>query len=282
MSSVRRINASLASGALSHGPVTPEGKVRSAVNATHHALLARAATLGTENKEAFQAVVDAFNLRFQPVDPVKESLVEEMAVATWRTRRCWAMETRLVSDLAANGAAPGGVARLSAAYCELAASPGLPLINNLLQLQQNHKLPNEPNPIFEHPSERDPMSEPQQEPEPEPQLSPTCEASPSPTSSASELIPPISLGPHNLIQLQQNHKLPNEPNPISEHHSERDPVSEPQQEPEPKPRTATLPNARSPATPAPSVPDLIPPIPLGPPVPLPDPTDDPSSNTSRT
>ena len=115
MSSIRRINASRANGAFSIGPVTPEGKARSAANATHHGLLARAAVLDTEDAEAFQALLDAFLLKFQPADPVEEALVEEMTAYTWRMRRCWAIETRIVSDAANNCALPGAVASLGAA-----------------------------------------------------------------------------------------------------------------------------------------------------------------------
>jgi len=212
MSSLRRINASRANGALSHGPVTPEGKARSAMNATHHGLLARAAVLDTENHETFQALVDAFIRYFQPDGEVEHALVEEMAVNTWRTRRCWAMETRAVSDLAGNSAAPAGVAGLGAAYCELAAGPGLPLILRYEgRINQNY-----------HRALR------------------------------------------NLLALREKREIPNEPNPVSEH------ADEPPPEPEPP-----APAPAKPHPPAPSELELIPPIPIGPPVPLPDPTEDP-------
>jgi len=63
----------------------------------------------------------------------------------------------------------------------------------------------------------------------------------------------------NLLQLRQNSKLPNEPSPISEHPVE--PLPDPEPAPQPGPGFA--------------LPEIIPPIPLGPPVPLPDPTEDP-------
>jgi hypothetical protein len=165
MSSIRRIEASRANGALSHGPVTPEGKARSAANATTHGLLARTAVLDTESKEAFQALLDEFVLYFRPKGAAEYALVEELVVATWRTRRCWGIETRMVSDAAENCAVPGGVAALVAAYSELAGRPGLPLLNryesranhiyqralkNFFLLRQNQQLPNEPNPVSEH------------------------------------------------------------------------------------------------------------------------------------
>src|ERR1044072_6825725 len=95
MSSLRRIEASRANGARSKGPVTPEGKKRSAVNAMRHGLLADVLVLDGEARENFELLLDQHVDRLQPADGVEYALVEEMASAYWRLHRNWAIEKRL-------------------------------------------------------------------------------------------------------------------------------------------------------------------------------------------
>src|SRR5664279_6413781 len=58
MSSIRRILSSRANGARSIGPVTAEGKRRSAQNATSHGLLAHQIVMQDESPEGFEAVMN--------------------------------------------------------------------------------------------------------------------------------------------------------------------------------------------------------------------------------
>ena len=57
MSSLRRAESSKANGALSKGPVTPEGKRNSSQNAIIHGLLADCIVLPGESEECFEEVV---------------------------------------------------------------------------------------------------------------------------------------------------------------------------------------------------------------------------------
>src|SRR5579883_1380923 len=98
MSSLRRIRASQRNGRKSRGPKTPEGKARSSRNALRHGLLARCCVLESESRELFDDLFQQFFNRFQPVDEVEAALVEEMIAATWRLRRCWALETRSLDN----------------------------------------------------------------------------------------------------------------------------------------------------------------------------------------
>jgi len=98
MSSQRRIDASRANGRKSRGPVTPEGKARSAANSLRHGLLAKVCLLESESREVFDDLIDDFEARFQPIDEVEWGFVEEMIAANWRLRRCWAIENRMLDN----------------------------------------------------------------------------------------------------------------------------------------------------------------------------------------
>src|SRR5947207_5059715 len=93
MSSQRRIDASRANGAKSNGPTTPEGQQTSSLNALRHGLTANTVVLTNESKDRFDQVLDSYADHFQPQDEVEMDLVEELAVAKWRQRRAWAIET---------------------------------------------------------------------------------------------------------------------------------------------------------------------------------------------
>jgi len=170
MSSLRRILASRANGARARGPVTPQGKQRSSQNAIRHGLLARCIVMQNESRESFEAHLTQHVDRLQPADGVEFGMIEEMAAASWRMRRAWALETRMLDNAVAGGLAAGDLAagepdtidRMAAAFTTLAASPALGLmhryetrlhliyqrsLHNLLLLRA--VLPNEPSPISE-------------------------------------------------------------------------------------------------------------------------------------
>ena len=183
MSSLRRVLASRANGKSSRGPVTPQGKQRSSQNATRHGLLSRYIVMRNESHESFEALLQQHLDLFQPADDVESSMVEEMASASWRMRRAWALETRMMDNAVAGIAAGAGananegqpagdiVDRMAAAFSSLAATPGLGLmhryetrlhliyqrsLHNLLLLRA--VLPNEPSPTSEHSIEATPST----------------------------------------------------------------------------------------------------------------------------
>src|SRR5258708_8653591 len=90
-------DASRANGAKSRGPVTPEGRAKSARNSIRHGLRAKSIVLPTESKEEFQSLLDSYNVQFNPQTGVETELVEAMAVARWRLRRVCTIETNLLS-----------------------------------------------------------------------------------------------------------------------------------------------------------------------------------------
>ena len=105
-------------GALSRGPVTPEGKARSALNATRHGLCARTPVLDDgEDGVAFADLRAALLARWQPMDAVEAHRVEELAFAARREVRLRAVEDAVLARAGA-GAPP---------------DPGLPSFATLLR-----------------------------------------------------------------------------------------------------------------------------------------------------
>jgi hypothetical protein len=88
----KQIAASRANGAKSHGPVTPEGKRKSARNSFRHGLLAKAVVFEGESREQFAALLKAFCDELQPQTPIEDLLVQKMAVNHWRQERIWGQQ----------------------------------------------------------------------------------------------------------------------------------------------------------------------------------------------
>jgi hypothetical protein len=95
---VSKAVAARANGAKSRGPVTPEGRAKSSRNSLRHGLSAKSVLLPAESHEQFQLLLDAHIQQFHPANPVEMDLVEAMAVARWRLRRFWAIETSLLAN----------------------------------------------------------------------------------------------------------------------------------------------------------------------------------------
>ena len=87
MSKLTRSESSRINGAKSRGPVTPEGKQRSSMNAVKHGLLAKGICLNIEKTEVFEELLADFSTRFQPADNVELRLVEQAALAQFRYER---------------------------------------------------------------------------------------------------------------------------------------------------------------------------------------------------
>ena len=168
MSSNRRVLASRANGARSRGPVTPEGKKRSSINAIRHGLLANCVVLECEDPEIFRTLLQQHVDRLQPADDLEFGMIEEMVSAYWRMRRGWAIETRTIDKAMARQTTGDSLDRLVAAVSETKPGNMSPLLLNRyetrlhmmyqralhnLLLLRNAGIPNEPNPISEHDSE---------------------------------------------------------------------------------------------------------------------------------
>ena len=92
--SLSRSEQARINGAKSRGPQTGAGKARSAANANKHNLSGKGLIiLDTENDGAFQQLCQAFVDKFQPQDDLERDYLLQAAVARWRLRRIWRLET---------------------------------------------------------------------------------------------------------------------------------------------------------------------------------------------
>ena len=98
MRSQAQIEASRANGAKSHGPITPEGKQISSQNAVKHGLSARTVVLCHEDHALFEQLEQDYIDSLQPTTVLELHLVQRIAVAEWRMRRAWAVETALTDN----------------------------------------------------------------------------------------------------------------------------------------------------------------------------------------
>jgi hypothetical protein len=71
-------------GAKSHGPVTNEGKIRSAQNARKHGLFGAIRLQPPEDQEAYSELLEAYLAEYQPRNIFEHRCVREMVDAEWR------------------------------------------------------------------------------------------------------------------------------------------------------------------------------------------------------
>jgi hypothetical protein len=90
--SEKQTAAARANGKNSHGPVTPEGKLRSSRNSPRHGLLARAIVLEGESRDRFNDLVRQLNEALKPRTQIEHLLVGKMAASHWRQVRVWNLE----------------------------------------------------------------------------------------------------------------------------------------------------------------------------------------------
>lgn len=77
-------------------PKAPEGKAGASLNALKHGLFARDAVLPEEDRGQFLELLQALEAEHQPVGPMEEFFVQQLAAAQWRLRRLGRIETGLL------------------------------------------------------------------------------------------------------------------------------------------------------------------------------------------
>jgi hypothetical protein len=159
---------SRANGALSHGPVTPEGKAASSRNATRHGFRAKSVVIAGEDAEDCRQLRISYLARYRPADDVELWFVRQMVAAQWRQLRAEALEVAAFNLLL--GVLPSDP--LQAKILERTPDPDFyrrqaerqarlyqQAFNNLVKLRRHH---------------------PANEPEPEPACPPEAPSKPAP------------------------------------------------------------------------------------------------------
>ena len=94
-----QIIANTANAQLSTGPITPEGKARSAGNATKLGFYAKQAVLLTEeDHQAFENLTVAFRFELHPAGPVERALYTQIVLAAWNIERANRLEAAFAAD----------------------------------------------------------------------------------------------------------------------------------------------------------------------------------------
>ena len=98
MSSLPRIRASRANGALSRGPKTPEGKCRAAGNHCTHGFYSTCILLKSESPDHYAKFCQKFHDSLQPNTEQERQAVDRIAAAKWQLDRLHEKETRLLNQ----------------------------------------------------------------------------------------------------------------------------------------------------------------------------------------
>lgn len=95
--SERKASANRANAKRSTGPRTPEGKMRSRLNALRHGILAKAAfnaTIeGEERRAEFDELVAGLAQEYQPRTMTEHMTVQQLAGCYWKLAKVWTYET---------------------------------------------------------------------------------------------------------------------------------------------------------------------------------------------
>ena len=93
MATLNQIEASRQNGSLSRGPVTIEGKARSAGNAAKHGLFSNTVVLRNESSELYDEMAAQYLGECEPQTPRERDLVIQIVNANWQLARIGAIQT---------------------------------------------------------------------------------------------------------------------------------------------------------------------------------------------
>jgi hypothetical protein len=110
MPSPQRIEANRQNAQHSTGPVTPEGKQRSSLNATRHGFTGQNLVITPAEKESYEAHVKGFFAEHSPSGHLESNLVQQLADLHWNIHQIFVQQCNLISLINAISAqlAPAG------------------------------------------------------------------------------------------------------------------------------------------------------------------------------
>ena len=120
-----RVQANRANSQLSTGPRTPEGKLRSSVNALRHGLTSKMVLLPEDDLEAYNAFKRAFFDDLKPKRVLEEQLAYTLVNTRWRWNRCLAFEESILATETGGQGDPDANARLTQAQVDSLAKLSL-------------------------------------------------------------------------------------------------------------------------------------------------------------
>src|SRR6266851_9564080 len=92
MATEKQFEANRLNAQKSTGPKTPEGRAAVRLNGVTHGLTAETILLKGESEADFTQLFDSLEAEHDPVTPTEETLVVQLAMATWRLRRLYHQE----------------------------------------------------------------------------------------------------------------------------------------------------------------------------------------------
>ncbi len=98
MATAAQINANQANARKSTGPVTIEGKSRSAQNARRHGFTAKHLTITPEDRAAFIALETTLRLDTRPANSLEEEIFHRILTHTWNLRRIESFECLILAE----------------------------------------------------------------------------------------------------------------------------------------------------------------------------------------
>jgi hypothetical protein len=106
MTRTQRRQINRANAQRSTGPKTEAGKKQSSMNALRHGLTGQIVVMPTEDLEAYQRHLKAYNDEYNPKGVTEADLVQALADTSWRLNRVAALETNLLTLGIANEVSP--------------------------------------------------------------------------------------------------------------------------------------------------------------------------------
>lgn len=95
-SKVTKAESSRLNGSKSRGPITSEGKAKSALNSVTFGISAKTLILQNEDPHQFLEMFNSYVEYLHPANQVEIDLVSDMVAARWRLRRIWRYETAML------------------------------------------------------------------------------------------------------------------------------------------------------------------------------------------